>query len=189
MKIALPALAVGAMLIAALVTAEAQTTQNGPYYATPSWDQQIQCDTEDTCPRFIVLANWNSEAVLDRETGLVWQRSPRATRTWGDAVFFCWDSITGGRSGWRLPTPEELLSLADHTQRNPALPAGNPFQLVAGNQFGFWTVTTVVAPRQTIAGLGVVVTFELGFTGSSNTDFPFGVWCVRGGSHALTGFD
>ena len=46
--------------------ATAQTTANGPYYATPSWDQKLQCDTPATCPRFIVLANWNSEAVLDR---------------------------------------------------------------------------------------------------------------------------
>jgi hypothetical protein len=40
----------------------AQSTQNGPYYANPSWDQQLPDAT-----RFIVLLNWNSEAVLDRE--------------------------------------------------------------------------------------------------------------------------
>ena len=36
-------------------------TGTGPYYATPSWDQKLPSDT-----RFIVLTNWNSEAVLDR---------------------------------------------------------------------------------------------------------------------------
>ncbi len=40
----------------------AQTTANGPYYATPSWDQKLQCDTPATCPRFVVLSNWNNEA-------------------------------------------------------------------------------------------------------------------------------
>ncbi len=49
----------------------AQTTANGPYYATPSWNQQLPAST-----RFIVLANWSNAAVLDRETGLVWERSP-----------------------------------------------------------------------------------------------------------------
>src|SRR5262249_15328144 len=43
-------------------------TANGPYYAEPSWDQMLPAST-----RFIVLSNFNSEAVLDRETGLVWQ--------------------------------------------------------------------------------------------------------------------
>jgi len=32
---------------------------------------ELQCNTVSTCPRFVVLANWDSEAVLDRETGLV----------------------------------------------------------------------------------------------------------------------
>jgi hypothetical protein len=49
----------------------AQTSMNGPYYANPSWDQQFPA-----AQRFIVLSNWNNEAVLDRETGLVWQRNP-----------------------------------------------------------------------------------------------------------------
>src|SRR5262245_31179385 len=48
----------------------AQTTAPGPYYATPSWDQQLPVGQ-----RFIVLSNWNNFAVLDRETGLVWQRT------------------------------------------------------------------------------------------------------------------
>ncbi len=55
----------------AVTPAHAQTTAPGPYYATPSWDQTLPSNT-----RFIVLSNMNSEAVLDRETGLVWQRSP-----------------------------------------------------------------------------------------------------------------
>ena len=28
--------------------AHAQTISNGPYYATPSWDQKLQCDTSAT---------------------------------------------------------------------------------------------------------------------------------------------
>ena len=46
----------------------------GPYYALPSWDRKMAAVN-----RFVVLTNWNSEAVLDKETGLVWERSPANT--------------------------------------------------------------------------------------------------------------
>src|SRR5688500_11468228 len=65
-----------ALLSLSTAGARAQTVAPGPYYATPSWDQTLACNTIATCPRFIVLSNMNSDAVLDRETGLVWERAP-----------------------------------------------------------------------------------------------------------------
>lgn len=49
---------------------------NGPYYAEPSWDQKLPAAT-----RFVVLMDWNNEAVLDRETGLVWEQAPAGGTT------------------------------------------------------------------------------------------------------------
>src|SRR4029434_2696444 len=105
-------------------TAFAQTTAPGPYYATPSWDQQLPAST-----RFIVLSNWGGAAVLDRETGLVWERSPDSTftPTWSDAQLGCAAKDVGGRGGWKLPSIQELRSLIDPAAANPALPAGHPF--------------------------------------------------------------
>ena len=92
--------------------AEAQTTAIGPYYATPSWDQTLACTTLANCPRFIVLSNFSSAAVLDRETGLVWEQSPSPSpATWLFAQIICLFSVTGGREGWHLPTVQELTSL------------------------------------------------------------------------------
>ncbi len=42
----------------------------------PSWEKKLPCVSKDNCPRFEVLADWNNEAVLDKETGLVWEKSP-----------------------------------------------------------------------------------------------------------------
>ena len=109
-------------------TALAQTTANGPYYATPSWDQTLPSST-----RFIVLSNMNSDAVLDRETGLVWERAPDATTlSWPLAQTQCVTKTVSNRRGWRLPTIQELQSLVDPTQLNPTLPAGHPFNLGSG---------------------------------------------------------
>ena len=79
-KLKLGLLVIGTLILTTPAT-QALADQAGPYYATPSWDQKIQCDAQATCPRFVVLSNWNSEAVLDRETGLVWEKSPTAVPT------------------------------------------------------------------------------------------------------------
>jgi hypothetical protein len=120
----------------------------------------------------------NNEAVLDKETGLVWERTPDATiRTWFDAVIYAYDKNVGGRKGWRLPTVEELASLVDQTQSNPALPSGNPFIGVLST--GYWSSTTYVNDTSgaQLVGFGDGSAFQVG--GKSNL---YGrVWCVRGG--------
>src|SRR5436190_309921 len=151
-------------LALANVSVNGQTFQNGPYYAIPSWDQQIP-----TAQRFIVLMNWNNAAVLDRETGLVWQREPFARVGFSfrqsDAIFQCQNANIGGRGGWRLPAPEELMSLVDFGQSNPALPPGHPFQGVSNEDYSTATLTQTgtdrndrvvifnVVPGQTATGL------------------------------------
>ena len=160
--------------VAVTTLAPAQTTSNGPYYATPSWDQQLPAAT-----RFIVLSNWNSEAVLDRETGLVWQRTPTTDMTsWSGALRFCHSLSLGNRVGWRLPALEELASLQDPTQKNPALPAGHPFQLTATE---FWVATAgegspsfAYVADVNVAGFAALVV--------KNGSLTFPYWCVRGGA-------
>lgn len=160
----------------------AQTTSNGPYYANPSWDQTLPSNT-----RFIVLSNFNSEAVLDRETGLVWERSPvSAIRIgWFDAVSACEGLIVANRLGWRIPSVQELTSLVDPTQSNPALPPDNPFQGIASFLGSvYWTAATVEAD----ATAAKAVDFSDGSI-TQRTKFPplpliegARFWCVRGGS-------
>jgi hypothetical protein len=178
-----------AITILASVPVSAQTISNGAYYANPSWDQQLPA-----AQRFIVLSNWNNEAVLDRETGLVWQRTPAVptnTQQFPLAVFTCYGAITGGRKGWRLPAPEELLSLTDPTQTNPSLPTGHPFENINSGAF-YWTASTLFPPtpgQTPPRGTGLTVGIGGGVVATTGTDnFNSGVWCVRGGSHLMSDF-
>ncbi len=155
---------------------EAQvTTANGPYYAPPSWDQTLPSST-----RFIVLSNFNNEAVLDRTTGLVWERSPATTHAaWVTIRFNCANKVVGGQKGWRLPSFPELASLVDPSVTNPSLPVGHPFINVLS---AFYTSATTDADTPTNVW---IVLFGSGSVISSNkTDGGLIAWCVRGGMTA-----
>ena len=104
------------------------------YLAPPAWSQTLAVNV-----RFVILSNFNSDAVLDRETGLVWTRQTLRERDGRDlAARDCATLAVGSRMGWRLPTVSELQSLVEHVNPvNPALgatlPAGHPFVLsIAG---------------------------------------------------------
>lgn len=150
----------------------AQAQQNGPYYAMPSWDQTIPA-----AQRFVVLANFNSEAVLDRVTGLVWERTPGHTTlggdapNWSEALSLCHSVSTGGYFGWRLPTVEELGSLTP-------LPDGHPFLAVPDF---FWAASTVETDT-TLAYVMRVGTSGHSGIGSNLKAATETAWCVRGGS-------
>ncbi len=142
----------------------AQTTANGPYYATPSWEQTLPSAT-----RFIVLSNFNGAVVLDRNTGLVWERSPGALEVWSNSRGICAGKNVGGQWGWRLPAFTELASLMDVNATSiPLLPPGHPFNVPAsffGQNFIFWSATTSVTdPQQAWA------VFFSGGTGPSAID-------------------
>ena len=127
-----------ALGLLALTASPAQAASGpGPYYAEPAWDQSLPALT-----RFLILTNWNSAAVLDKETGLVWERSPAITDfSWNSARSECTSRTTGARKGWRLPSINELASLIDPSVApGPTLPPGHPFLTV--QSAGYWSAST-----------------------------------------------
>ena len=88
----------------------------------PTWSQKLPA-----AQRFVIVLD--GEAVLDKETGLVWERSPKVRippwdqylYNWTQAIGSCTTSYVGGRMGWRLPTIQELASLND-----PSVPLPDP---------------------------------------------------------------
>jgi hypothetical protein len=163
----------------------------------PTWSQKLQCDLVETihglrpvCPRFEVLADFNNEAVLDKETGLVWEKSPD-TNTYGLQAAqnrcngLCMYYTAGGRCGWRIPTVQELESLIDPTrfsiQDVSTLPTGNPFSNVQSGYY--WSAT--VSPWGGSPSAWSVRFSTSGYNPPTSvgavTNQEY-VWCVRGGS-------
>ena len=132
----------------------------------------------ETTNRFKVLSDFNNQAVLDTETGLVWERSPDTiAQEWLIAHQTCNANIVGNRKGWRLPTIQELASLVDPNQANPALPPNHPFlnvQLAPP----YWSATTLAF----YTNFAWNVQFDTGTLGNANKPAAaLFAWCVRGG--------
>ena len=117
----------------------------------------------------------NDEAVLDRETGLVWQRdlgaNPRGFSDWAGYMAYCTRLFSGSRYGWRAPTIEELATL------NPvALPAGNPFT----NSPADWYWSSTTDPANSANALTIDEAQTVPFSrAKSSFSFTGTVICVR----------
>lgn len=62
--------------------------------------------------RFQELTNFNNEAVLDRETGLIWEKNGAVSDNIPNNTFlYCYGKNVAGKMGWRLPKIEEVTSL------------------------------------------------------------------------------
>ncbi len=155
----------------------------------PAWSDAL--DSTDGAPGPNPPAGCNSsrvkcvlgdEAVLDRETGLVWQRDPFSywggKATWTVAWTVCQVGFIGSpeRSGWRLPSIEELRSLYTGPAVPPNLSTGNPFVGIQTDDM-YWTSTSVDAST-------VRVMDFIGNSGQDNRAVTDHVWCVRGGKGA-----
>jgi hypothetical protein len=132
-------------------------------------------------PAFRFELVMNGAAALDHETGLIWERAPTTlSAPWFTAVRNCSALQVGDRMGWRLPAVEELGTLIDPTQTDPALPPAHPFAgLRLGQLDQYWTMSN----HPTNQGRDATQ-LNLAFGAVNHGDKESGaafVWCVRGG--------
>ncbi len=136
-------------------------------------------DAENT-RRFSLLDAFQGQAVFDHTTRLIWERSPLATEvTWTTATTRCALKTVGGRTGWRLPSFIELMTLVEPSPQQtailPSLPPNHPFQGVKAG--AYWTTD---APS---SDPGQAYTVDLFHADVSprykNQIHP--LWCVQGG--------
>jgi hypothetical protein len=147
-----------------------------------SWDKKIN----DSAKRFIVLSGLNSNAVLDKETQIVWERNPdNSSTTWFGARDACVRKEIGGRAGWRLPSIQELSSLIDSTQNDPAIDSGHPFLNVNSDPYWAGTKGAAISGSSDSAwnldfGTSGAATFTtpgaINLNATSETKLT---WCVR----------
>jgi uncharacterized protein DUF1566 len=140
---------------------------------TLRWDQALPA-----AQRFIILMAFNSDAVLDKETGLVWERSPQTTAVSSSNVrLTCANKAVGGRKGWRLPSLPELASLVDSSVASPGptLSSGHPFLNVQSTNY--WSASAHAENPALMWGVG----FSNGAVLGLSKAFDQRAWCVRGG--------
>ena len=143
---------------------------------TLRWDQVLPA-----AQRFVILPAFNSDAVLDKETGLVWEKSPQTTAVSSSNVrLTCANKAVGGRKGWRLPSLPELASLVDPSVASPGptLSAGHPFLNVQSSNY--WSASAHAENPTLMWGVG----FGNGTVLGLSKAFDQRAWCVRGGMNA-----
>ena len=137
---------------------------------TLRWDQNLLA-----AQRFVILPAFNNEAVLGKNTGLVWEQAPDATaRPWAAATSYCVNKNVGGTIGWRLPSMAELKSVEDPSMAPPFVPA-SVFTEVQSTTY--WSVSTLA---KTPIGVSFVHLVDDRMNGGNMSNI-FPAWCVRGG--------
>lgn len=123
--------------------------------------------------------------VTDNLTGLIWLKNANCSgkQTWANALVSA-NTLNSGECGlsdgsaegdWRLPNVQELHSLIDFSQYNPALPSGHPFSSIQSDSY--WSSTTCASATNN--AWRALLTY-----GSVNGDLKtttYYVWPVRGG--------
>lgn len=152
----------------------------------PTWSQKLPADDgeEGGCNSSRFDCVMGGVAVLDKETGLVWQKDPSTnspTPYWDAMRLPCLNRNWGGRKGWRAPTAEELASLVDLSatvEGGPKIPDGHPFDNVQAAKY--WTASTDMSYYTEV----FVVDFSTGAVETwlkVDEGTPLYRWCVRGG--------
>lgn len=59
--------------------------------------------------------------VTDTVTGLMWQQGEAGAMNWQNALIYCEDLALAGYDDWRLPNRNELQTLVDYAEFNPAI--------------------------------------------------------------------
>jgi hypothetical protein len=135
-------------------------------YRVPSWEGERFTDNNDG-------------TVIDNLTILIWLKDANSlsgSTNWASALNYCNNLEAGGHTDWRLPNSNELRSLYEVGESNPALPDGHPFTGVQSSCY--WSSTTLTA----ITSFAFFVDMNNGGLNPASKETSYYVWPVRGGN-------
>ena len=113
--------------------------------------------------------------VTDNTTNLQWQDDVASvSKTWSQAITYCETLSLDGRSDWRLPNKNELLSIVDYTKSNPAIDS-TFVNIITSNSY--WSSTTYSSHTN----YAWSIDFYYGDTYGTYKGTSKYVRCVRGG--------
>lgn len=118
---------------------------------------------------FVDKGDWT---ILDRETGLMWQKLEGGKRNWEEAIVFCDNLTLAGHKDWRLPDINELMSIVDRTRYNPVVDSRFFPDIVASI---YWSSS--LPPSHT--DYAWFVSFHTGNVSNYKKDYAYYVRCVR----------
>jgi hypothetical protein len=120
-----------------------------------------------------------ADVVVDRVTGLMWQRAVGPdSYAWDQAKAYCDCLALGDHDDWRLPTRIELVSIVDFAKGDPAVD-GDAFPSSPSDYF--WT-SSLVAGSSDVA---FYLYFFDGNTHSMGKDTTYRARCVRSNGSAV----
>ena len=141
------------------------------------WSDELQFSftVAGSSPRF---TDHGDGTVTDNNTKLMWSQNANhwGSKTWDDAKRACDGLTLAGHGDWRLPSLNELKSLIDKSQWDPALPSGNPFINV--QSLYYWSSTTY----ESVPFYAWQVLMNDGNVYNANKDLDNFVWPVRSGN-------
>ena len=109
----------------------------------------------------------NAGTVTDNISGLMWQKETAGPMSWEAAIGYAAGLNLGGKTGWRLPTKDELLGL----YHSPCL------TMMSARKEGYWS-SSAYASYEIYAWL---VHFYDGYAGPGVKTFSYYVRAVRDG--------
>ena len=129
-------------------------------------------------PQSFTVQTISSQKVVLDNTGLMWQQTiPTSTYNWANAKTYCDDLIYAGYSDWRLPTPQELLTIVDNSKYNPAI---DTTYFPDTPSSSFWSSSTGVGSTN----FAWYVYFSYGGVNDYGKANSYNVRCVRGSTLA-----
>lgn len=164
---------IGVMAVSALVMADGPVLKTGQTMVYKAGD-------DGTYQAGIARSYFRENGVVtDNATGLQWQDDYSDNggnvkdANWTDVQTYCQNLLLDGKTDWRLPSVEELVSITDKSRAGPSIDPA--FQNVALD--GYWSSTT------NASGLGDawIVYFDGGNTAWTNKTSRYYVRCVRSG--------